>query len=232
VGEVIDFPNRGTHLTEWGGFYTASQVARLAGISVGALREWRNRGVIGPSFEMQDYRGLVIARGYSYADLTIVRLLRALRNGRLDLRSAVIALRHLYDRLGPPNKGWATANVYFVGGHVIIDKPDEWNLTDATSFGQKLEPRMFGDLFEELRDLEERESILIPARFRRFVEIDPEVLGGQPAIRDMRIPTKAIATLTKQGRSPAEIATLYEPVSEAAIQVALEYEQFLDRQAA
>ena len=65
---------------------------------------------------------LEVIDGYSYADLTISKILRALRKDQLDLRHAGIALRHLWERLGPPDKGWADANVYIEGNKIYAEK--------------------------------------------------------------------------------------------------------------
>lgn len=57
-----------------------------------------------------------------------------------------------------------------------------------------------------------------------YVEINPEVMGGQPVIRDTRVPTSILATLREQGKSIAELVRLYQPVSRKLIVKALEYE--------
>jgi uncharacterized protein (DUF433 family) len=176
--------------------------------------------------------GRIVAVGYSYADLTIIRMVRALRDDKIDFNSAAVALRHLYDRLGPPSRGWADAHVYFAGNRVFAYQPDEWDTTDATRFGQKIEKRLFGDLFEELRDLEEGASIVVPRQFRKDVEINPRIMGGEPVVRRTRVPTAALAALADKGKSVGEIARLYRPVPRRAIEKAIEYERFLDKRIA
>jgi uncharacterized protein (DUF433 family) len=172
--------------------------------------------------------GDVVDLGYSYADLTIIKIMRALREDRLDLKSVHVALRHLFERLGPPSQGWADAHVYIVENKVYAEKPDEWDVTAATQFGQKAERRLFGEMFEELHELEEPGAILIPKPFRPFVQINPAIMGGEPVVRKTRIPTFILATLRKRGRSLAELAKLYRPISKDVIEKAIEYEEFLD----
>ena len=213
-------------MTTWHGFYSTSQVSRLARVPRSTLYDWKARNILRPSVQVMAGGGRV-DEGYSYADLTIVRLMRALRDDRLDLRSVGVALRHLFDRLGPPDKGWHDAHVYIVGSKVYAELPDEWETTAATQFGQKVETRLFGQLFPILREQEERGSILVPPEFSQFVEINPEIMGGQPVIRDTRVPTAVLATLVDKGHTLSELASLYAPIKHQAIKAAIDYERSL-----
>jgi len=214
-------------VTEWQGFYTTSQVARLTRIPTSTLYDWRRRGIIAPSIHVMS-AGEVSDEGYSYADLTIVRLLRELREDHIDLTSAGIALQHLSQRLGPVDSGWADAHVYFVGNRIYAERPDEWGITDATGFGQRLEERLFGDYFEELRRLEEGASIIIPEIFRPSVEINPDVMGGEPVVRNTRVPTAVLMELIREGTKVKEIVSWYRPIPKKDIEAAIAYERYLD----
>ena len=219
-------------MAEWQGFYSLAQVSRLAQIPRSTLYEWRERRIIEPSLEVIAVEGgEAVDYGYSYADLTIIKIMRLLREDRLDLTSVGIALQHLYERLGPPSRGWADAHVYIVGTKIYAEKQDEWDTTTATQFGQKVETRMFGDLFTLLREQEEEGAILIPKEYLPYVEINPTVMGGEPVIRGTRVPTSILAMLHKKGRSDAQIAKLYRPIPKQTISKAIEYEEFLDRAA-
>ncbi len=125
--------------SEWQGCYTTPQVARLARIPVSTLYEWHRRGIIRPSLRMDDG-----SEAYSYSDLTLVRIIKAMRDSRLDFNSAANALKHMYERLGPPDRGWANEKVYVVENRIYVDKPDEWDITDATSLGQKVMKLVLG----------------------------------------------------------------------------------------
>ena len=217
-------------MDDWQGFYSTSQVARLAQIPRRTLYDWKARGIIAPSVRVMDGE-LVVDEGYSYADLTIIRIMRALREKQLDLKSVGIALRHLYERLGPPSLGWADSQVHIVGNHIFAYQDDEWETTAATRFGQKIDTRLFGELFEDLRNYEEPGSILVPIDFTEYVEIDPNVMGGQPVVRGTRVPTSLLAQLSAQGKPIREIAQLYQPIPQNAVLKAIEYERFLDRAA-
>ncbi len=216
--------------TEWQGLYSTAQVSRLARIPVSTLYEWRRRGIIRPSLELVE-SGLVADEGYSYSDLTLVRIIKALRDKHLDFDSAAKAILHLYERLGPPDRGWANERVYVVGNRIYIDRPDEWEVTDATELGQKVMEMLFGDLFEELREGDEEASIIVPPQFRKYVQVKPEVMGGEPVIRDTRIPTSTIVALLAK-YDIQRLKQLYRCIPPEKIEKAIEYERYLDRQVA
>lgn len=214
-------------MAEWQGFYSTPQVARLAQIPLTTLYDWKSRGIISPSVHVMDGKNKILD-GYSYADLTIIKILRALREDKLNLRHAGIALRHLWDRLGQPSHGWADAQVFIVGSRIYAVKQDEWKTTVATQFGQKIETRLFGDLVDILQEPEEEGSILIPKDYHAYVEIDPTIMGGQPVVHGTRVPTSILGMLRAQGRTVTELAKLYFPIPRKTIVKAIEYEAFLD----
>ena len=214
-------------MSEWQGFYSTAQVSRLARIPLSTLYEWKRREIISPDVEILNEHGQAVDYGYSYADLTIIKIMKAVSEKRLDLKSAHGTLRHLFQRLGPPDE-WEEAYVYIVGNKGLAEQPDEWDVTAATQMGQRAERRMFGNMFEELRGLEEPGAILIPPDFRPFVQIDPAIMGGDPVVRDTRVPTSILAALKRKGKSIAELARLYRPIAEGVIEQAIKYESFLD----
>ena len=222
VGIIIQFPMR-KRMAEWQGFYSRAQVSRLAGIPRRTLYDWKARGIIAPSVHVLS-ADLLADDGYSYADLAIIKLMRGLRNRQLNLRSVAGALRHLYDRFGPPTStGWKNAHVFVVGKEVFAQKPDEWETTAATQYGQKAETRVLGELFEE------EAAILIPKEFRAYVEINLDVMDGQPVIRNTRVLTSTVAMMYEEGTSLAELTELYAPVPRIPIQNAIDFERALDK---
>lgn len=198
-------------MSKWQGFYSTDQVSRLAGIPVRILYRWRKQNVVPPSVRVIDFSGKV-EEGYSYRDLAVIKVLWALKLRKLNLRSAVIAFQHLYDRFGPPtSKGWQDAHVYIDGKNVFAQKPDNWDTTLATKGGQKGEMRVLGELTEE------EGALLVPRRFSEYVEINPEVMDGEPVVRDTRVPTFMLATLAAERLSPEEIARIYDISKEAVV---------------
>ena len=227
-GTIIPFPRATTYMAEWQGFYSTPQVSRLARVPLSTLYSWKERAVIMPSVEVVDKDGYVVEEGYSYADLTIIKIMRALREDRLDLSSVGVALRHMYERLGPPSEGWSDANVYIVGNKIFAEKSDEWHTTSATGFGQRVATRLFGDLFPLLREQEEEGSILVPRDYSEYVEINPSIMGGQPVVRNTRIPTSLFPTLLAKGKSMDDLIRLYYPIPRETIEKTVEFEKYLD----
>lgn len=212
----------GEPMTGWEGFYSTTQVSRLASIPRRTLYDWKKRGIITPSVQVID-GGQVVDEGYSFADLAIIKLIRGLRTKRLNLRLVVTALRHLYERFGPPmSAGWADSHVYIVGKDVYAQGQDEWDTTVANKYGQRAQTLVLGGLCEE------KAAILIPKGFELYVEIDPNVMGGQPVIKGTRILTSTIAMMSDQGVSLSELENLYDPIPREAIDKTIQYEKTLD----
>ncbi|MBI2908034.1 MAG: DUF433 domain-containing protein [Chloroflexi bacterium] len=212
---------------QWQGFYSTAQVSRLAGIPRRTLYDWKARGIIRPTVRIVNDSGETVDEGYSYADLAIIKLMRALREKDLNLRSVAVALRHLYERLGPPtSSNWEKAHVHIVGKDVFAQKLDGWDTTLATKYGQKADMRVLGELTEE------EAAMVIPKRFDNYIEIDLSVMDGQPVIRNTRVPTSILAMMHGQGASLSELAVMYAPVPHALIRKAIEFERSLDHAAA
>jgi uncharacterized protein (DUF433 family) len=170
----------------------------------------------------------VVDDGYSYADLTIIRLSRAIRDKKLNMRSVCIALRHLIERFGHPSKGWSGVHVYIVDNAVFAEQPDQWDVTEGTRGGQRVETRLFDDVFDLLRDVDEDGDILLPKGFSHCIAIEPNVMGGDPVIKNTRIPTATIAAKFNRGSSVSRLVELYAPVSKLCIEQAIEYEKYLN----
>ncbi len=217
-------------MAESQGLYSTSQVSRLARIPISTLYDWKKRGILRPSLYLEE-GGLIAHEGYSYADLTLARIIKALRDKHLDFDSASKALYHMYQRLGPPSRGWANERVYVFGNRIYVDRPDQWQVTDATKLGQKVMEVCFGDLFDELREIDEEASIIVPPQFRKYVQVNPNIMGGEPVIRDTRVPTATIVALFDEYQDIHKLARLYRRIPEIKIEKALEYERYLDREA-
>ncbi len=213
-------------MVEWQGFYSTSQVSRLAGVPSRTLYYWKTKGIIAPSVQVIGESGKE-QEGYSYADLAIAKLLRGLRDKSLNLRSVATALRHLYNRFGPPtSSGWQDAHVFVMNNSVYALKPDEWDTTVATLHGQKMMELLAPKLFEE------EAVFLVPRSFAGYVEIDLHVMEGQPVIRNTRVPTAIIAMMFGQGISLNWLVSLYSTIPRLHLRKAIDFERSLDRAAA
>ena len=207
---------------QWQGFYSTTQVSRLAGVPKSTLYDWKARGIIAPSVRVIGPAGPE-EEGYSYADLAIIKLMRGLRNKQLNLRSVARTLRHLYERFGAPTSPqWQNAHVYILGKETFAQKPDVWDTTVGTRGGQKIMTPLFGELFEE------EAALLVPKSFADYVEIDPNVMEGMPVIKGTRVPTSVVAMLVDQGVDLAELTDLYPRISRVKLQKANEFERSLD----
>lgn len=216
-----------TSSLDWQGFYSTGQVARIARIPRRTLYSWKSKDIVKPSVVVMEGEE-VIDEGYSYADLTVIRLIRAIRDKKLNLRSASVALRHLVDRFGTLNKGWFDVHVYIANNNVYAERLDEWEVTTATHHGQKIETRLFGDVFDILRDMDEDGDILLPKGFSHCISIKPNVMNGEPVIKNTRVPIASIAAKFHQGVSLDRLAELYTPISRLCIEKAVEYEDYLN----
>ena len=214
-------------MAQWQGFYSTAQVARLARVPVSTLYDWKAKGILVPSVVIQRH-GLGSNYGYTYANLTVIRLMRAIRDKKLQLRSVSIPLHHLFERVGPPSKGWADAQVFIVGRHVFAEKrePDVWGTTTAEQYGQKVETRLFGDLFDELREMEEGGSILVPKDYASAVEIDPNIMNGDPVVKNTRIAPSVLFVKYVKGKTIGELAMLFK-LAQDVVKKVIEYERFL-----
>lgn len=213
--------------SRWDGFYSIDAVSRLTLIPLSTLRRWRRDGIIGPSIIVGDPEKPE-AEGYSYADVTVIRMVRAIRQDRFDFHTAAIALWHLCERFGPPRE-WRDAKVYFTDKYVFAEQPDTWSVTEATQRGQATMTDLFGDLFEQLRASEQAGDILIPAQFREWVSIDPDVMSGEPVVRGTRAPTSLFVALRRKGHSVARICRVYSMIPRKFIEKAIEYEEYVER---
>ena len=211
----------------WQGFYSTSQVSRLARIPRRTLYGWRARNILKPSVQIIS-DDQVVDEGYSYADLTILRLCRAIRDKKLDMRSVCIALRHLIERFGHPNQGWSDVRVYIANNHVYAERLDQWDVTAADMGGQRVETRLFGEVFDIIREMDENGDILLPKGFSQCISIQPGVMNGEPVIRNTRTPTASVATKFQKGTSINRLAELYHPISRQCIERAIEYEKYLN----
>ena len=119
-------------------------------------------------------------------------------------------------------------HVYIANNHVYADRLDEWDVTAADSGGQKVETRLFDDVFDILRNMDEDGDILLPKGFSRCIAIKPNVRGGEPVIKNTRIPIASIVAKYHKGTSIDRLVDLYQPVTRQCIERAIEYEEYLN----
>ena len=140
----------------------------------------------------------------------------------------------MLEKIGPPGPSWAEVRVWVDGKHVYLSEPDEWKTLEAQTLSQheaglqRVVDTFFGDAFMHLKG--SADSILVPAELLEHVEINAQIVDGEPVIRGTRIPTRTIWQLARS-RSSSEIVKMYPFLTQRQIKSALEYEQYLERAA-
>ena len=68
----------------------------------------------------------------------------------------------------------------------------------------------------------------MPPEFRKYVHIDPDVMGGEPVVKGTRVPTRLLASLSRAGNPVAELVRAYRIKSRECVEGAIAYEKRLD----
>ncbi len=149
------------------------------------------------------------------------------KNKKYDIIFAMEAIEHCLNFEGLLEGINKLCKRYFICmspicGTKIIQKPDNWETTLATKGGQKAEMRVLGELVEE------EGALLVPKQFSEYIEINPDVMDGEPVIKDTRVPTSILATMSAEGMPITELAELYSPISAIAIEKAIEFEENIE----
>ena len=216
------------------GFYGPVEACRLTRVPLSTLRYWVKAGIITPSRRLVGAQTRVCRDGYSLADLGYIRLLHQLRTRGVPTEDAVRFLNAMLDMIGPPGPSWAEVRVWVDGKRVYLFEAGEWatmeaqRLTRRGAALQRVADTFFGDAFIGLQG--SADSILVPPELLEHIEINAEVIDGEPVIRGTRIPTRTVQKLAS-ARSTSEILEMYPFLTCDQIKSALEYEQYLDRAA-
>jgi len=203
------------------GYYTAQEVARLAGVSPRRVGRWAREGIILPSVSRRP-------NIYSYADAGEALLAHYLvREGKRprEIRDIVHLLR---DKFGP----WPLANAPLEhdGTLVVIWDPERETYVSMDRPGHDV----IGGTLLNLRVIREAlgrggwVSLRTP---RRHVEVDPDRHSGRPVVRGSRIPTSFVASLADTAEGRQILRDDYD-LTDEQIDDAVGYEHDVDRAAA
>ncbi|MFH0847170.1 MAG: DUF433 domain-containing protein [Chloroflexota bacterium] len=199
------------------GLYSPKIAARIARIRPQHFQAWAKANLVHPIFQIQF--GKRTENIYSYYDLLLIRLIKRLRDKGFRTKVIKKALDTISIMSGGDPYAWTKATIC-IDANVIVallpGKP-EWNPIAASKGPQKMEVVFFPELIEELK------KELVPNRFR-YVEVNPDVLGGSPVVKGTRIPTTIIRSMEKQGQDPKQA---YPDLTDAQIKGAVAYEEFL-----
>lgn len=169
------------------GFYTASEVARLAGVSARRVGSWAREGIILPSVSRRP-------NIYSYADAGEALLAHYLvRQGKTpaEIKSIVLRLRAKFG-------DWplATAPLEHDGALVTMLDEDRAVYVSVDKPDHDLIPRTLLTL-RRISAALARGGWVALENPRDHIEVDPDLHSGVPVIRGRRIPTSLVASLAK-----------------------------------
>ena len=199
------------------GLYSPKVAAKIAKIKYQNFQAWSKANLIHPIFQFP--KGKRQENVYTYLDLLLIRLVKRLRDKGFKTKTIKKALDTISIVSGNDPFAWTKATI-IVDSDLIValfpDKP-EWNPVAASKGEQKMEVVFFPELMEELK----RE--LIPEKFR-YVEVNPEILGGTPVLKGTRIPTTIIHEMLEENVNPQDA---YPELTTEQVENANEYEEFL-----
>ena len=216
---VEDSENR-----ELRGMYSARVAARVARMPSQRFQAWIKSGLLHP--HKFDY-GKRVENTYSYDDLLLIRLIIRLQGQGATTRSIRVALNTIEYMHEGDRTAWKQVEMYVSEGVVVVMFPGgtrwEWNPVAASKGPQKMAAVFFPDLIEELKN-----ELVPPDRFK-YIEVDPEVLGGSPIVKGTRISTSAVMSVLESEGDPTEV---YPDLTKEQVAEVQDYEQTFLQQAA
>jgi uncharacterized protein (DUF433 family) len=194
------------------GHYTAAEVARLAGVSPRRIGSWARYGII-PSVSRRP-------RVYSYADAGEAVLVRYLVDQMLPTRKIRAIVENLRDQYG----AWplSSAPLKHDGSLAVIDEGDGILIDAADSGDQHVIAKTLLDL-KAVRTALANGGWVAYRHPREHIEVDPERLSGQPAVRGRRVSTALVADLAQRPEGLELLREDYE-LTDDEIREAVEYE--------
>ncbi len=189
------------------GWYSPSEVGRLAGVSGKQVGQWARYGY------MQSAWALAAPRAYAYQDIAEAMVLHLLIEKGVPYRSIKKALRaaaQKYDGRWP----LSSARLYIVGEHPQRRGPKTTVVVD--DFDVVARHNVLGqlDLIEVQRDLERGGWAAREAPNLRYIQVDPGRHSGTPVIRGTRIPVESVAVLALQPEGRQSLKLDYELTDE------------------
>lgn len=212
-------------------YFSVVEAARLAKMSPARLKRWVTIGAATPTQRVVTDENEIIASGFTLTDVGYLHLLRHFVDRGESLENAISILQHFIGRFGPPGDKWRNAFVG-IGGPaqptLIAFAPDPYLATLPIPGIEGAGQRYFDLLGELMIEGVTLESLLVPQRFREFIEINPKKEGGHPVIRGTRIPTAAIREIARNFGISSVRSDYFAHVPEDALQPAIDFEEYLD----
>lgn len=195
------------------GSYSASEVARLAGVTPVRVGRWAREGIILPTVSQRP-------NAYSYADAGEAMLAHYLVDQGKPPREIKSLVHHLRDEFGP----WplAAAPLAHDGSLVLVwdSNRQRWVSVDRPKHDV-----IGGTLLnlQVIREALQHGGWVSVNQRHELVEVDPDRHSGQPVLRNTRIPTRMVAALATDTAGVDELREEYG-LSEEQITAASEYE--------
>jgi uncharacterized protein (DUF433 family) len=203
------------------GYYTAAEVARLAGVTPHRVGRWAREGIILPTVSRRP-------NIYSYADAGEAILAHYLVTEGKRPREIKVIVRLLRKQYGP----WplATAPLAHDGRLVVVRDPVDG---DYVSLDRPAHNVIGGTLvnLKVIREALRKGGWVAIENPREHIEVDPDRHSGTPVIRGRRIPTSLVASLAATDEGRAVLREDYD-LSDDEIDDAVGYERDLARLAA
>ena len=203
--------------TELRGMYSARMAARVARVPSQRFQAWMKSKLLRPyRFEY----GKRVENTYTYDDLLLIRLILRLQEQGATAKSIRVALDTIEYMSDGDRRAWQKVTMLVSEGMVAVIFPGEewaeWNPIAASKGSQKMATVFFPDLVRELQD-----ELVPPDRFK-YIDVDPDVLGGSPIVKGTRISTSAVMSVLESEGDPTEV---YPGLTDEQVAEALDYER-------
>lgn len=172
-------------------------VARLTGVSLRQLWLWHNSGLI---------RAHIVPgapgypRLYSWIDYMKVRAAKKLLADGLSIQKIRVAIEYL-DQDVPD---WYLMPVHGFSRRVLVQQGE------ATYVAARFRQQAFSSVLDGvLRSLVTEGALGELNRFSDCVDMNPEIVSGNPVVKGTRLETQFIATLATSGVPTEQVADIY-----------------------
>ena len=202
---------RGTAL----GMYSARTAAKVARVRPQTFQAWIKADLIRPQKFVSGRRS---ENTYTYDDLLLIRLIVRLKEEGASTKSIRAALDTVEYMCSGNRTAWKQVEMSVSSDLVVVMIPGipDWNPVAASRGSQKMASVFFPELITELQN-----ELVPPDRFR-YIDVDPEVLGGAPTVKGTRISTRAVMSAVESEIDPKEV---YPILTEEQIREVKDYEE-------
>lgn len=196
--------------------FTADQLSRLAGISVGRLRYWEKTKAFIPERLERIVSG-PYSRIYTFQDLVSLRVIAHLRvNHGIELQQLRNVSNYINDYADQP---WSSLAVRVFGSHLEFRDPQSLKWISANPFGQSSLAIEFEEVSAEAETDARRAMRRAPEQVGSIVR-HRNVMSNEYVFDGTRIPVSTVYRLLDASYSHTDILRCYPTLSEADIEAA------------